>query len=222
MAEHGPELDVPLGSPGRPAWRGRLHLLALAAAVPCITVLAGLSVGARVRAAVLIHGIGLCSMLVVSTTYHRWVHSVRRRAQWRRADHATIFAAIAGTCSAVALLCFGTTAAIVFVAVVWTAAALGALSKLLAFERAHRSGVAPYVVLGWAGAVLIPAAWQRGGATVLGLLLAGGVVYTVGAVAFHRRWPTLRPATFSYHEVWHAATIVAAAMHFGAIAVLAS
>ena len=36
----------------------------------------------------------------VSTVYHRWVHSARARERWRRADHAAIFAAIAGTFSA--------------------------------------------------------------------------------------------------------------------------
>ncbi|MGD9751805.1 MAG: hemolysin III family protein [Acidimicrobiia bacterium] len=214
-------LDVPLGSPNRPVWRGRLHLLALGLAVPLIALLGSIAAGARVRAAVIVHGAGLCSMLAVSTTYHRWVHSQRWRAVLRRADHAVIFAAIAGTCSAVALLCLDTVAAIAFLIVIWTAAAIGALLKLVAFDRVHRSGVALYVVLGWSGAALVPAAWNRGGWLVLGLLLAGGITYTVGAMAFHRRWPTLRPETFSYHEVWHAATIVAAGLHLTAITVLA-
>jgi hemolysin III len=42
-------------------------------------------------------------------------------------------------------------------------------------------------------------------------------MYTVGALAFRRKWPTLRPATFSYHEVWHAFTIAAAALHLAAV-----
>lgn len=56
----------------------------------------------------------------------------------------------------------------------------------------------------------------------MALLLGRGVLYTLGAVAFARHWPTLRPARFSYHEVWHVFTIAAAGMHFGAILTLAT
>ena len=51
-------------------------------------------------------------MLAVSTTYHRWVHTIRARAAWRRADHAAIFAAIAGTFTALALTSLDTGPAI--------------------------------------------------------------------------------------------------------------
>ena len=39
-------VDVPLGSPTRPRWRGRVHLLALWAAVPSLVVLVLLADGA--------------------------------------------------------------------------------------------------------------------------------------------------------------------------------
>lgn len=79
-----------------------------------------------------------------------------------------------------------------------------------------------YIAVGWAGLALVPAVWHRGGPLTVGLLVAGGVVYTVGAAGFGRQWPTLRPATFSYHEVWHALTIAAAGLHFAAISTLAA
>ena len=49
------------------------------------------------------------------------------------------------------------------------------------------------------------------------LLVAGGVIYTVGAIGFACRWPTLRPSVFSYHEVWHLCTLAAAATHVAAV-----
>jgi hemolysin III len=49
------------------------------------------------------------------------------------------------------------------------------------------------------------------------MLLAGGVFYTVGAIGFLKRWPRLSPSVFSYHEVWHAFTIIAAAAHLTAV-----
>jgi len=210
-------LDVPLGSPGRPSWRGRLHLIALWSAIPALVGLAIESDAARSRAAVIVYAVGLCSMLAVSTTYHRWGQTIRARATWRQADHAAIFAAIAGTFSALALTSLNTGPAIALMVLIWTAAAAGAGFKIFSFHRANRLGAAMYLAIGWAGLAVVPAVWQRGGALPVGLLVAGGVVYTVGAVGFGRRWPTLRPATFSYHEVWHAFTIAAAGLHFAAI-----
>jgi hemolysin III len=210
-------LDAPLGSPSRPTWRGLLHLIALLAAIPLLVALSIVASGARTRAAVIVYAAGLCSMLTASTVYHRWVHSLRARAIWRRADHAMIFAAIAGTFTALALSTLGTGAAIAMLIAIWAAAATGAVVKLTRFHRADRIGAVMYVAMGWAGLLLVPALWQRRGALAVGLLVGGGLMYTAGAAAFRRQWPTLRPTTFSYHEVWHAFTIAAIALHLAAV-----
>jgi hemolysin III len=217
-----PVFDVPLGSPGRPTWRGGLHLIALMSVVPLLVGLAIVSDGARARAAVIVYGIGLCTMFGASTTYHRWVHTLRARSAWRRGDHAAIFAAIAGTSTAIALTSLSTGPAVAMLIAIWLVAIAGAMFKLVYFDRAHRIGAILYIGLGWVGLALAPAVWHRGGLVPVLLLFAGGAVYTVGAVGFGRQWPRLRPATFSYHEVWHAFTIVAAALHFAAICTLAT
>ncbi len=215
-------LDAALGTPARPSWRGRLHLIGLWSAIPLVVTLAIRSDGAEARAGAIVYAVGLCSMLAVSTTYHRWVHTIRARALWRRLDHATIFTLIAGTCTALALTSLSTNRAIVMVTAIWLAAVVGAVLKLAHFERANRFGPVLYIAMGWSGAALVPAMWQHGGAFPVGCFVAGGIVYTVGAVGFARRWPTLRPSKFSYHEVWHAFTIAAAGLHFAAISALAT
>jgi hemolysin III len=215
-------LDVPLGSPSRPSWRGRVHAMALLAALPGIGVLAAVANGPRARAAVIVYAAGLVAMLAVSATYHRWVHTVRARAAWRRADHATIYAMIAGTCTALALTSLGTAAVIALMVPMWTAAVVGVLCKTLWFERSHRYGGALYIMLGWSGLLLVGPVWREGGVGPTGLLVGGGVVYTVGACGFYRRWPRLSPSRFSYHEVWHLCTVAAAGMHFAAVAALAT
>lgn len=214
--------DAPLGSPTRPSWRGRLHLIAFLVAAPLVVTLAIEANGARSRGAVIVYGVGLCSMLAVSTIYHRWVHTLRARAAWRRADHATIFAAIGGTCTAVALTTLSTGPAIAVLIAVWTAAAIGAALNVFRFHRVNHLGAAMYIALGWSGVALVPGMWRQGGPVAVGLLLAGGLIYTIGATGFMRRWPTLKPSTFSYHEVWHMCTIAAAGLHFAAVYGLAT
>jgi hemolysin III len=46
------------------------------------------------------------------------------------------------------------------------------------------------------------------------LLLAGGLLYTVGAVIFFRKKPDPSPAVFGYHEIWHAMVVAATVCHY--------
>jgi hemolysin III len=50
-------------------------------------------------------------------------------------------------------------------------------------------------------------------------MLTGGVLYTAGALSYHRRWPDPCPSVFGYHEVFHAFVCAAATCQFIAIAV---
>ena len=53
-------------------------------------------------------------------------------------------------------------------------------------------------------------------------MVAGGVILTVGAVAYHRRWPDPVPALSVHHQFFHACTCAAAACQFIAIAMFVS
>jgi hemolysin III len=61
-------------------------------------------------------------------------------------------------------------------------------------------------------------AWHQIGVAGFLLLLIGGVLYTGGAVIFAIRLPDPWPTTFGFHEVFHLLTVVAAALHYVAIA----
>ena len=91
----------------------------------------------RARIGVIVFAAGLCSMLTVSVTYHRWVHTIRARAAWRRADHATIFVAIAATSTPLCLTVGPESSAGLRLLVVWTSAALGVAAKATANRRRH-------------------------------------------------------------------------------------
>jgi hemolysin III len=213
------ELAAPLGSDLRPLWRGRTHLIAAAVAVPAFVVMIVLANGAAARTGAAIYAAGVCAMFAVSTTFHRLVHSVRARTLWQRADHATIFAAIAGTSTPICLVAMPRSWGIALLCVLWAGAIGGALMKSLAFgwRRAQFVGGLLYIALGWSGLVALPFLWRHSGPLIaLGVLL-GGALYTVGAIGFALERPRLRPAVFGYHEVWHLYTIAAAAVHFVAI-----
>lgn len=215
--------DVVFGHARRPVWRGLIHAVGLVVAVPAVVVLLLSSSGdTRFRIGLVVYAVGLCSMLGASATYHRWVHGLRARSTWRRVDHAAIFAAIAGSSTPVVLASLPGTTGLILVGAVWSAALLGAGCKLSRWEGGDRAGSAMYAVTIVLGTVALPWLWARHGVGPAVFLIVGGVVYLVGATGFARQWPTLRPTVFSYHEVWHAFTVIAALSHFIAIWILAT
>jgi hemolysin III len=64
--------------------------------------------------------------------------------------------------------------------------------------------------------------WIHAGAASAALVLAGGLLYTAGAVCYRRRRPDPSPSVFGYHEVFHAFVCIAATCQYAAIAQLIS
>ncbi len=54
----------------------------------------------------------------------------------------------------------------------------------------------------------------------LSLMIAGGILYTAGAVAYATKRPNPKPGVFGYHEVFHALTIAAGSLHFALVVLL--
>jgi hemolysin III len=77
-----------------------------------------------------------------------------------------------------------------------------------------------YLGLGWVAALALPDVWIHAGVVPGVLLLAGGLLYTVGALCFHRRRPDPYPSIFGFHEVFHAWVCAAATCQFAALALL--
>jgi len=78
-------------------------------------------------------------------------------------------------------------------------------------------GVPLYLALGWVAVFVLPDLLQRAGVAALVLLLVGGLLYSLGGITYGIRWPNPWPSTFGFHEVFHAATVLAALCHYIAI-----
>jgi hemolysin III len=131
----------------------------------------------------------------------------------KRLDHSMIFLFIAGTYTPFALLTVDQPFGAWLLAGVWAGALAGVALKL-AWPTAPRwLGVPIYIGLGWVAVFILGDILRFGGVTVLVLLAVGGLLYTVGAIAYATKWPNPVPGVFGYHEVFHAMTIVAALCH---------
>ena len=151
---------------------------------------------------------GLLAMLTCSALYHV-LRSHPRRDWLRRLDHAAIFVMIAGTYTPVAALGLERPWDLALIAAGWAVAAVGVVLKLIKPQSIERVSVALYLLQGWIGLFAL-AAMPR---SVLVLILLGGLVYS-GGVIFH-----LSMRRYS-QALWHGCVLVAATIHYFAIAQL--
>jgi hemolysin III len=197
----------------KPKLRGVSHLVAAIAAVLAGSQLVIASPADR-RGPVVIYVAGLIALFGVSALYHKPMWSLRVRAWLKRLDHATIFVFIAATYTPVCWLALGTEQGHGLLLAVWIGAAIGAI-KSIVWPGAPRSVTAAlYVAVGWLASTGFSALVGALGPTGLGLLIAGGVLYTTGAVLYALRWPDVVPGVFGPHEVFHVVVIAAAVCHF--------
>ena len=199
--------------------RGRLHEIAFFVAIPAGVALVFLAPGPLARIAAIVYWLALLSQFGVSASYHLGRWSARAHERMRRLDHSTIFLLIAGTYTPFCLLALDGIASRVLLVVVWIGAAAGIVTKLYRADLNVLSGCL-YLGLGWAAILLLPSLVRSLTTVELALLLAGGLLYTLGALVLAAKRPNPFPRTFGFHEIWHSATIAAAACLFAAIALL--
>lgn len=200
----------------RPRARGWIHRVSLLVAGPAGVLLVVVAPTWPARVAVAIYALSLVTVFWVSSTYHRGSWSAEESVRWQRRDHAAIFVLIAGSYTPYCVLALDGAWRVWMLAGVWTVAGLGILMKLYRADLHVLSGVM-YLGLGWAAVIAAPQFVRELSPAALILTVAGGLLYSFGALAFALHRPKLFPRTFGYHELWHAATAAAAACHYAAV-----
>jgi hemolysin III len=204
----------------RPRLRGVFHQYAFVVFVALGIVLTALATGRTERVAAAVFGGSVAVTFGVSALYHRVTWTPDARLVMRRLDHTAIFLLIAGTYTPYGLLVLDGAWRYSVLSVVWGGATLAVLLRFVWPHAPKWIAVVLGIALGWVGAVAFPQLLDASGWTVAALLLAGGALYTVGAVVYGLRRPDPVPMVFGYHEVFHALTIAAAASQSAAIAIL--
>ncbi|MFP4148999.1 MAG: PAQR family membrane homeostasis protein TrhA [Nitriliruptoraceae bacterium] len=196
----------------RPRLRGRSHLLAALVTVPgSLLWIVQAPQGSRLGIAAF--GLGMAAMFTCSALLHlkRW--DARTYERLFRLDHSGIYLAIGGTGIALALLGLEDWPRVVLVVGMGLGSLLGIVVEWLPFAPPRGFNHAVYLALGWLPVILLPWLWMAAGTVTIVLLLAGGILYTVGAVVVGIRRPDPWPTVFGYHEIFHLFVIAAVVVH---------
>lgn len=102
--------------------------------------------------------------------------------------------------------------------VVWGVAGAGIALKLAWPSAPRWLSVLLYAIVGWLALVATPPLIHWFTAGPLALLVAGGVLYTLGGLVYALRRPNPLPRVFGYHEVFHLMVIAGSLVHYSLVA----
>ena len=190
-------VNAPQGK--KPLLRGWFHAFAALASIIFTVILCWRSLNDLPRLfSLLVYGLSMVELYTVSALYHigRWSEKPRRVL--RALDHANIFVLIAGTYTP---LCFNLLSGWIrptILILIWTLAIVGVALATLSLHAPRWLNAALYVIMGWVVLFALPAFLAVVPWIAIAWFLLGGILYTIGALIYARRWPDPFPRVLAF------------------------
>jgi hemolysin III len=199
----------------REPFSGLSHLGGALLAIAALVVLVCLAAGKPWHVSgFAIYGSALILLYTASALYHLLPVSDRHVERLRVFDHVCIYLLIAGTYTPICLVPLRSAWGWSLFGVVWGLALFGSLLEIAPRLAPRWVGLALYLVMGWLALIAMGPLTRTLPAAALAWLLAGGIVYTVGAVVYAIERPRLWPGIFGAHDLWHLFVLSGSACHF--------
>lgn len=158
----------------------------------------------------IVYGASLVFLFSASTLYHSVVHT-KAKGVLRVIDHCAIYCLIAGTYTPFMLISLRGVWGWTLFIIIWSLALFGVCFKLFFRHRFPKLSLITYILMGWLVVVAMSEMLVKVPASALWLLLAGGLVYTLGALFY--LWDDI---PFN-HAIWHLFVLGGSLCHFLAI-----
>ena len=156
------------------------------------------------------YGISMVVMMFMSSLYHAMPAGSMAKRVCRRFDYTSIYLLIGGTFAPIFLMYLGGVLGIVLFCAQWGVILCG-VTLVIVFGpgRWRPLHFTLYFLLGWSGLLFLPTFYLHS-RTLLWFILLGGLLYTLGMIAFARNK--------KYdHCIWHLFVLAAAALHWAGI-----
>lgn len=202
----------------KPALRGWLHLALFQVSLVIGTLVLTQVHGAARIVTAAVYAATVSALFGTSALYHRGRWGERASRILQRLDHLMIFFLIAGTATPAFILGLPGPPGIIGACVLWGLTISAAVIHLFWMHAPEKLVGGTFISLGVAAGAALPAVWVHSGVPAGTLMLIGGALYIVGALAYHARWPDPAPSVFGFHEVFHTFVGLAAACQYVSIA----
>lgn len=208
-------MQITIREPGSAITHFIAMILAIFAAVPLL-IKAGLSAGGQNFAAMVIFISSMILLYGASAAYHSVNLTGRHLRIFKKIDHMMIFVLIAGSYTPVCLIVLDGQQGYQMLTLVWGIALAGMIIKAVWVTCPKWFSSMIYIAMGWVCVFVFGQLWNTLPTAAFLLLLAGGIIYTVGGVIYALKLPIFnaRHKDFGSHEVFHLFVMGGSICHF--------
>ncbi|MBR4890061.1 MAG: hemolysin III family protein [Clostridia bacterium] len=159
-----------------------------------------------------IYGATMIILYTMSSIYHGLKPYLMAKKVFQVIDHCSIFLLIAGTYTPFALCSlreYSASLGWIIFAVIWACATLGIVLNSIDIKKYAKFSMVCYLVMGWCIVLAGKQTYLALGGKGFALLVAGGLLYTIGAVfyGFGRKHKYI-------HSVFHIFVVLGSIAHF--------
>lgn len=176
-----------------------------------LVVLAGVKGDPLYIVSSVLYGLSLIILYGASTLYHGATCPIKKK-RLQIVDHCCIYVLIAGTYTPFTLVVLQGSLGWGLFLFAWLFAVIGIGSKLIFGAKYPAISVVSYLVMGWVGVLTVSPLLAALGPVAVGLVIAGGIAYSLGVVFF--AWHSIK----HHHAIWHIFVLTGSILHFLAIA----
>lgn len=195
-------------------WNAISHGIAFIVSLGLVTllILKGISDGlSNINlVSLIIYGATLLLLYLASTLFHCLTFTKARRI-FQIFDHSNIFLLIAGTYTPYCIIFLNGQNGILMLTAIWTMALAGIITHILSKGRFQKIETSIYVIMGWMCLLAGKALYINLSVAGFWLLVAGGIVFTVGAIIYSF------PKIPGLHLIWHFFVMAGTALMFVSI-----
>lgn len=157
-----------------------------------------------------IYGSTLIILYMCSTLYHSFTNEKVKKI-FRKFDHSSIFLLIAGTYTPFTLTILRGKLGWSILGVIWVITIVGIVLKIVCFEKMEKVSTFLYIAMGWVIVVALKSIISSLPVKGIVLLIAGGLIYTVGCIFYAKDKIPYN------HAIWHVFVLGGSVCHFFSI-----
>lgn len=207
-------MQITIREPGSAITHFIAMMMALVAAIPLLVKASGSN--QTCLSAMAIFMLSMVLLYGASAIYHSVNVSGKILRVFRKLDHMMIFVLIAGSYTPVCLIVLGGELGYRLLALVWGIALVGMVIKACWINCPKWFSSVIYIAMGWVCVLVFGQLLNTLPKAAFLLLLAGGIIYTVGGVIYALKLPIFnsRHAYFGSHEIFHLFVMGGSICHF--------